>query len=119
MTTPRWTRPVRRLTPAGSVRHDRAVTAEHRSWTLLTNHGRILLMLAREPDSRLRDLAEEAGITERSVQAIISDLEASGYVTKHRVGRRNSYRVNRRRPFRHTAESGHQVGELLDLFADE
>jgi DNA-binding MarR family transcriptional regulator len=95
------------------------VTAEHRSWTLLTNHGRILLMLARDQDARLRDLADEAGITERSVQAIISDLEASGYVTKHRVGRRNSYKVNRRRPFRHSAESGHQVGELLDLFATE
>lgn len=101
------------------MRQHRHVTAEARSWTLLTNHGRILLMLAREPDSRLRDLADEAGITERSVQAIISDLESSGYVTKQRVGRRNSYRVNRKRPFRHTAESGHQVGELLDLFSDE
>lgn len=90
-----------------------------RSWTLLTNHGRILLLLAREPESRLRDLAVGAGITERSVQAIIADLEESGYVSKHRVGRRNTYRVNRRRPFRHNAESGHQVGELLDLFADE
>lgn len=106
-------------TTDASVRHHRAVTDERRAWTLLTNHGRILLMLARDPDSRLRDLADEAGITERSVQAIIGDLEASGYVTKHRVGRRNTYRVNRRRPFRHSAESGHQVGELLDLFAAE
>ena len=95
------------------------MTAEPRSWTLLTNHGRILLMLARDPDSRLRDLADEAGITERSVQTIIADLEGSGYVTKQRVGRRNTYRVNRRRPFRHSAEAGHQVGELLDLFAEE
>lgn len=95
------------------------MTDERRTWTLLTNHGRILLMLARDSDARLRDLADEAGITERSVQAIISDLEASGYVTKHRVGRRNTYKVNRRRPFRHSAESGHQVGELLDLFSAE
>lgn len=92
------------------------MSSDGRSWTLLTNHGRILLMLARTPDARLRDLAEEAGITERSVQSIIADLEQSGYVTKQRVGRRNTYRVNRRQPFRHTAESGHRVGELLDLF---
>lgn len=94
------------------------MTSAGRSWTLLTNHGRILLMLARTPDARLRDLAEEAGITERSVQAIIADLEQSGYVAKQRVGRRNTYRVNRGRPFRHSAESGHVVGELLELFDD-
>lgn len=98
------------------MRHDRPVTTEHRSWTLLTNHGRILLMLAREPDSRLRDLAEEAGITERAAQGIVADLERAGYVTKDRVGRRNSYTVNRGQPFRHAAESGHSIGELLDLF---
>lgn len=89
-----------------------------RAWTLLTNHGRVLLLLSRNPDARLRDLAEEAGITERSVQAIITDLEESGYVAKTRVGRRNTYRVNRRQPFRHSAESGHRVSELLDLFAE-
>jgi DNA-binding MarR family transcriptional regulator len=89
-----------------------------RTWTLLTNHGRVLLLLSRMPDARLRDIATEAGITERSVQAIITDLEESGYVTKTRVGRRNTYRVNRRQPFRHTAESGHRVGELLDLFSE-
>lgn len=94
------------------------MTEERRTWTLLTNHGRILLLLARDPESRLRDLADEAGITERSVQAIISDLEESGYVTKQRVGRRNTYRVNRRQPFRHSAESGHRIGELLDLFSE-
>lgn len=100
------------------ARHNEVVTEDRRSWTLLTNHGRILLLLARDPQARLRDLAEEAGITERSVQAIIGDLEDSGYVTKQRVGRRNTYRVNRRQPFRHSAESGHRVGELLDVFSE-
>jgi len=94
------------------------VTPNPRSWTLLTNHGRILLLLTRTPDARLRDLAEEAGITERAVQGIVSDLEQSGYITKKRVGRRNTYRVNRGQPFRHSAESGHVVGELLELFDD-
>lgn len=89
---------------------------EGRHWTLLTNHGRILLMLARTPDARLRDLAEEAGITERAVQSIISDLADSGYVVKERQGRRNVYRVNRAQPFRHSAEAGHSIGELLDVF---
>ena len=33
-----------------------------RSWTLLTNHGRLLLLIASDPDIKLRDLAASAGI---------------------------------------------------------
>jgi predicted ArsR family transcriptional regulator len=88
-----------------------------RAWTLLTNHGRVLLLIAQEPDLRLRDIADRAGITERSAQGIVRDLEEAGYVERERIGRRNSYRLHPEKPFRHPAESGHTVGELLDLFA--
>ena len=91
---------------------------DDRHWTLLTNHGRILLLIAQEPDVRIRDLAAAAGITERSAQTIVTDLEHAGYITKERSGRRNVYTVNRKQPFRHQAESGHKVGELIDLFTD-
>lgn len=88
-----------------------------RGWTLLTNHGRILLLIAQQPNLRIRDLASMAGITDRSAQAIVADLEHAGYVAKQRVGRRNHYDVIRTQPFRHQAESGHNVGELIDLFS--
>jgi len=87
-----------------------------RHWTLLTNHGRILLLIAQTPGVRIRELAAAASITERSAQAIVSDLEHAGYLTKTKVGRRNEYTVNHARPFRHPAESGHTVGELLRIF---
>ncbi len=90
--------------------------AEHH-WTLLTNHGRILLIIARDQGLRIRDVAHAAGVTERRAQSIIVDLEHAGYISKKREGRRNVYSVNRKRPFRHPAESGHKVGELIDLFA--
>ena len=80
---------------------------------------RLLLLIARHPDARLRELAEQAGITERSAQGIVSDLERAGYIRKEKVGRRNTYQVNRGQPFRHPAEAGHSVGELLGLFGDE
>ena len=92
--------------------------SNERGWTLLTNHGRILLLIARHPDSRIRDLAATAGITERSIQMIVTDLEAAGYVARERVGRRNAYTINRAQPFRHPAESSHSVGELIDLFVE-
>lgn len=92
------------------------MTDDHRSWTLLTSHGRILLLIGRHPDALMRELAEMAGITERAAQGIVSDLERAGYIKVRKIGRRNAYSINRRRPFRHPAEAGHQVGELLDLF---
>ena len=95
------------------------MATDERHWTLLTNHGRLLLLIARHPDARLRELAEQAGITERSAQGIVADLERAGYIRKDKVGRRNSYQVNRGQPFRHPAEAGHSVGELLELFGDE
>jgi DNA-binding MarR family transcriptional regulator len=36
------------------------------SWSFLSNHGRVLLFLARDPGMRLRDIAARAAITERS-----------------------------------------------------
>jgi len=90
--------------------------AREAEWTFLTNHGHVLLALARDPHCRLRDVAELVGITERSVQAIVADLEAGGYLTRTRVGRRNVYRLHPQRRFRHPAESRHRIGELLDLF---
>src|SRR4030081_1962064 len=70
------------------------------SWTLLTAHGRALVAIAQDPDARMRDLAEVVGVTERTVQAIVADLEAAGYVSHTRVGRRNRYTVHLDRPFR-------------------
>ena len=35
-------------------------------WNFLTNHARVLLCIARDPSVRLRDLAADLGITERS-----------------------------------------------------
>jgi len=87
-------------------------------WTLLTNHGRVLLIIASDPDVRLRDVASSVGITERSVQMIVADLEGAGYISRERRGRRNHYAVNSGKHFRHPHEAGHRVGELLDLFSE-
>ena len=95
---------------------DSPAAAPTRSWTLLTNHARLLLLIGRNPDARLRDLAEQAKITERAAQAIVRDLEEAGYVTRSRVGRRNTYVVHPEGRFRHPAEADHEIGELLTLF---
>jgi hypothetical protein len=94
-----------------------SVAQEQGSWTLLTAHGRALVAIAQDPDARMRDLAEVIGVTERTVQAIVGDLEAAGYVSHTRVGRRNRYSLDLDRPFRHPAQDGHLVGPLLELLS--
>jgi MarR family protein len=85
------------------------------SWTLLTGHGHVLVEIARNPHARIRDISPVVGLTERTVQAIVADLEAAGYLTRTRVGRRTRYTVNPDRPFRHIAQDGLRVGPLLDV----
>jgi hypothetical protein len=87
------------------------------SWTLLTGHGHVLVEIARNPDARIRDLSAMAGLTERTVQAIVADLEAAGYLTRTRTGRRTRYTVNHDSVFRHPAQDGHRVGPFLSLLA--
>lgn len=82
-------------------------------WTFLTNHGHVLLAIARDPNLRLRDIADLVGITERTAVGIIADLEQGGYIRREKVGRRNHYVVNPERPLRHPLESHHHIGELL------
>src|SRR5438876_476915 len=64
------------------------------SWTLLTGHGHVLVEIARNPRVRIRDISVAVGLTERTVQAIVADLEAAGYITRRRSppGRRRAAR---------------------------
>ena len=84
------------------------------SWTLLTGHGHVLVEVARNPDARIRDISPVVALTERTVQAIVADLEAAGYLTRTRIGRRTRYTVNPDSSFRHQAQQGLRVGPFLD-----
>lgn len=84
-----------------------------RTWTFLTNHAHVLLVVRRDPQARLRDVAAAVEITERAVQIILSDLEGAGYLRRTRVGRRNEYEVIGG-PLRHPLEQGRAVDDLLN-----
>lgn len=82
-------------------------------WTFLTNHARVLTCIVQQPGVRLREIADCAGVTERAAHRIVCELEADGYLTRHRVGARNFYEVHPDRPLRHRMEAGLAIGELL------
>ncbi|MFF5973876.1 MarR family transcriptional regulator [Streptomyces sp. NPDC012769] len=80
----------------------------------------MLLAIARDPEVRLRDVAQNCGVTERTAQAIVADLEKAGYLRRSRAedGRRNRYHIAADAPFRHPAEAGHEIAGLLTLLAE-
>ena len=84
-------------------------------WRFVTNHTQVLLCIARDSNTRLRDIAETVGITERAVQRIVADLVEGGFVTRERVGRRSRYTLNREVRMRHPSQFDHDIGELLDV----
>jgi len=90
---------------------------EKKPWRFVTNHTQVLLCISRDPDVRLRDVAEVVGITERAVQRIVADLVEAGFLQRQRVGRRSRYVINRDVEMRHPAQAGHDIGELLALLA--
>ncbi len=84
-------------------------------WTFLTNHSHVLICLVREPDLRLRDVAERVGITERAIQRIVADLEEAKILSRSRDGRRNRYEVHADQPLRHPIEAHCAISDLLKM----
>ena len=93
-------------------------TSDQGSWTFLSNHGRILIQIAQNPDLKVTEIAATIGITERSTLSILGDLEETGYISVERIGRRNRYTVNPKKKFRHPSEASHSIGELIKIFKD-
>jgi len=86
-----------------------------RPWTLLSNHGHVLVCLARDPHIRVRDIAATVGITERACYRIVGDLERAGMLRRERVGRNNRYVVDLTTSMRHPAWRGVRAADLLAI----
>lgn len=78
-----------------------------------------MVILARDPEARIRDIAQGIGITERAAQRIVGDLVDAGYLTRKKVGRRNRYAIDPSVPLRHPLEREHGIGDLLKAVAEQ
>jgi hypothetical protein len=87
-------------------------------WSFLTNHARALLVIARDPGVRLRDIAAALEITERSAYGLVTDLAGAGYVVKQKDGRRNHYEIQMHLPLREPVARTRTIGEVLELLAE-
>lgn len=107
-----------RPTAAPNPGNDASGPESRPGWTLLSNHGHVLACIAKDPEARVREIADQVGITERAVQRILGDLDEAGVITRTRNGRRSRYSVDADAPLRHPIESHRTVGELLAIIAN-
>jgi len=84
-------------------------------WSFLTNYAQVLVCIAHDPGVRLRDIGEQAGITERAAHRIVTELTAAGYITRQRNGRRNHYAINAHLPLPDPVARDQSVGQLLEI----
>lgn len=84
-------------------------------WTFLSNHAHVLICLHRNPESLLKDVARQVGITERAVQRIVAELEEGGYLSRKKTGRRNSYVLDLTQKLRHPVEADAHLRDLVRL----
>lgn len=59
----------------------------------LTNHALVLIHVANNPKSTLREIAAAVGITERAVQTVLGDMKKEGLIKGKKMGRKNQYWV--------------------------
>ncbi len=89
------------------------------AWSFLTNHAQVLLCIARDPGTRLREIGAEVGITERAAHRIVVELADAGYISRTRIGRRNYYTIQSHLPLPDRLAREQNIGELLAVLAGQ
>ena len=84
-------------------------------WKFLTNHALVLCLIAQQPRITAREISTAIGITEKATRNIINDLEADGYVSKKKEGRRIKYRIDPKLPLRSETQQDRAIGDLLEI----
>jgi len=92
---------------------------EDRSWSLLTPHAHVLLCIAKDPDTRVREIAEAVEISERGAHQIVADLVDAGFIRRMRVGRRNRYAIEEKSSLKHGPVKHRRIGSIIALLGPE
>ena len=64
------------------------------SWSFLSNHGAVLILIASQPQITSVEIGSQLGITECPVRRITSEMKTAGYLRRRMEGRVNCYDVN-------------------------
>lgn len=88
-------------------------------WHHCSSYGTVLVHIAANPHSTVKEIAEALYLTRRSIWGTIGALRASGQISAVRLGRTNHYFVNMEAPFLHPTVTGVKLGDMLGHLAME
>lgn len=83
-------------------------------WGFLTNHALVLIHVANNERSTLREIAAAVGITERAALSILRAMEEDEIIGRQREGRRNRYWVDFNALMEHQLSGPYNVQELVE-----
>ena len=83
-----------------------------KKWGFLTNHALVLIHVANNPRSTLREIADAVGITERATLSILRSLEGEAIIYRQKEGRRNRYWVDFDALLQHQLQGPYSVADL-------
>jgi hypothetical protein len=89
------------------------------AWTLLTSHGVVLFVIAANSACTTAQIARASRLTTRRVVQLIHQLQDAGLVKVKKIGRQNTYLVNRDAAFRHPTLAHVTLGQFQDLLLAE
>ncbi|MGA3219783.1 MAG: hypothetical protein ABSE77_12035 [Acidimicrobiales bacterium] len=83
------------------------------NWSLPTNHARMLLCTAQNPEVRLPGIAASVNIIECRAYSSVTDLAEAGYVAKSKEVDTTATHL----PLLEAASEDRSIGDVLDLLA--
>ena len=88
-----------------------------KEWNFITNHGLVILYMSRNPQCTMREMAAAISVTERTINRVLTDLEAEGYITWQRTGKGNVYEIDHTMGLKHELTRDVLVGNLVHILA--
>ena len=89
------------------------MSSEEPHWNFLSSYAHVLICLTENPQARMREIADQVGLTERTVLRLITRLDAAGILKRRRCGRRNFYEITASTPLPHPLEARCSMEKLL------
>lgn len=83
------------------------------TWTLLSNHGAVLLYLAEHPRATLKETATATGLTERTAFRIAKDLREAGHLRSRKSANRAERIVELDIALSHPIANGRTLPEIV------
>ena len=86
-----------------------------KAWSVLSRQGQAIVILAKNPNLKILELAKMLSVSERSVRLLVSSLHRSKILRVEKNGRSNTYHVDYSYQLPYDLERSIPVQSIVDL----